>query len=62
MNCHAMKHTLTVASEGLEFVLDHQAGTVESLELRELSKSASTKAVHQAAEGKITKTKGASPK
>jgi hypothetical protein len=49
-----------VVAEGLEHVLDHQAGTIEALDLRELSLSAHMKAVHQTSEAKITKTKGAS--
>jgi len=51
---------MDVVAEGLEFVLDHQAGTIEALDLRELSLSANMKAVHQTSEAKITKTKGAS--
>jgi hypothetical protein len=49
-----------VVAEGLEHVLDHQAGTIEALDLRDLSIPATTKAVHQGGEGKITKTQGAS--
>ena len=51
---------MDVVAEGLESVLDHQAGTIEALDLRELSLSAKMKAVHQTSEAKITKTKGAS--
>lgn len=51
-----------VVAEGLEHVLDHQAGTIEALDLRELSIPATTKAVHQGTEAKITKTQGASLK
>jgi hypothetical protein len=51
-----------VVAEGLEHVLDHQAGTIEALDLRDLSIPATTKAVHQVGEAKITKTQGASAK
>jgi hypothetical protein len=51
-----------VVAEGLEHVLDHQAGTIEALDLRALSIPASTEAVHQGSEAKITKTQGASVK
>ena len=53
---------MDVVAEGLESVLDHQAGTIEALDLRELSLSANMKAVHQGGEAKITKTQGASVK
>jgi hypothetical protein len=49
-----------VVAEGLEQVLDHQAGTIEDLDLRDLSIPATTKAVHQGGEAKITQTQGAS--
>jgi hypothetical protein len=51
-----------VVAEGLEHVLDHQAGTIEALDLRDLSIPATTKAVRQSTEAKITKTQGASVK
>jgi hypothetical protein len=51
-----------VVAEGLEQLLDHQAGTIEALDLRDLSIPATTKAVHQGGEAKITKTQGASLK
>jgi hypothetical protein len=51
-----------VVAEGLKHVLDHQAGTIEALDLRDLSIPATTKAVHQVGEAKITKTQGASAK
>jgi len=51
-----------VVAEGLEHVLDHQAGTIEALDLRDLSIPATTKAVRQGTEGKIIKTQGASVK
>lgn len=51
-----------VVTEGLEFVLDHQAGAIESLDLHELLISADTKAVHQTGEATITKPHGASLK
>jgi hypothetical protein len=47
---------------GVEQVLDHQAGTIEALDLRDLSTPAMTKAVHQSGAAKITKTQGASAK
>ena len=43
-------------AEGLEHTLDHQAGTIEAFDLRDLSIPATTKAVHQGGEAKITKT------
>jgi hypothetical protein len=51
-----------VVAEGLEHILDHQAGTIEALDLRDLSIPASTEAVQQSGEAKITKTQGASAK
>jgi hypothetical protein len=42
-----------VVADGMEHVLDHQAGTIESLHLRDLSVSAATKSVHQGGEAKI---------
>jgi hypothetical protein len=51
-----------VVAEGLENILDHQAGTIEALDLRDLSIPAPTKAVHRGGEAKITKTQGASTK
>jgi hypothetical protein len=51
-----------IVAEALEFVLDHQAGVIASLDLRELSISGTTKAVHQTGEAKITKTNGTSVK
>jgi hypothetical protein len=42
-----------VVAEGLEDLLDHQTGTIEALDLRDLSLSAATKAVHQAGEAKV---------
>ena len=51
-----------VVADGLEHVLDHQAGTIEALDLRDLSIPATTKAVRQSTEAKITKTQGASVK
>ncbi len=51
-----------VVAEGLEQLLDHPAGTIEALDLRDLSIPATTKAVHQGGEAKITKTQGASLK
>ena len=51
-----------VVAEALEFVLDHQAGVIASLDLCELSISDTTKAVHQTGQANITKTKGTSVK
>jgi hypothetical protein len=51
-----------VVAEGLEHILDHQAGTIEALELRDISIPATTKAVHQGGEAKITKPQGSSLK
>jgi len=51
---------IDVTAEGLESVLDHQAGTIEALDLREFSLSARTKAVHQTGEAKINKPGGGS--
>jgi hypothetical protein len=51
-----------VVVEGLEHVLDHQAGTIETLDLRDLSIPATTKDVHLGGEAKVTKTQGASVK
>jgi hypothetical protein len=51
-----------VVADGLEQVLDHQAGSIEALDLRDLSTPAMTKAVHQSGEAKITRTQGASAK
>jgi hypothetical protein len=42
-----------VVAEGLEHLLDHQTGTIESLDLRDISIPNSTKAVHQSGEAKI---------
>ena len=51
-----------VVADGLAFVLDHQAGAIESLDLRELVISATTKAVRQTGEAKIANPYGASVK
>ena len=45
-----------VVAGGLEQGLDHQAGTIESLDLRELSITAATKTVHLGGEAKAGKT------
>ena len=42
-----------VVAEGLEQLLNHQTGTIESLDLRDISIPNSTKAVHQSGEAKI---------
>jgi hypothetical protein len=49
-----------VVADGLEQVLDHQAGTIDVLNLRDISIPATTKAVHTDGEGKILKIHGAS--
>ncbi len=51
-----------LVADGLEQLLDHQAGTIEALDLRDLSIPATTEAVHQGGDAKITKTQGASLK
>jgi hypothetical protein len=51
-----------VVAEGLEAVLDHQAGTIEALDLRDLSIPSVTKHVQQGGVAKITKVQGASLK
>lgn len=51
-----------VVADGLEHVLDHQVGSIEALDLRDLSIAATTKAVHQGGEAKITKAQGAAGK
>jgi len=53
---------IDVVADGLAFVLDHQAGAIESLDLRELVISATTKAVRQTGEAKIANPYGASVK
>ncbi len=45
-----------VAAEGLEHVLNHQAGTIEALDLRELPVIETTKTVHLTGEAKINQT------
>ncbi|NBV85087.1 MAG: hypothetical protein EBS01_02210 [Verrucomicrobia bacterium] len=47
-----------IVADGLEQLLDHQAGTIESLDLRDVSVSEITKVIHQGSEAKILKTKG----
>jgi hypothetical protein len=42
-----------MVADGLEHVLDHQAGTIAALDLRGLSLSTATKAIHQGGEAKI---------
>lgn len=51
-----------VVAEGLEHILDHQAGTIETLDFHDVSVPTATKAIHQADEGKITRTLGTSPR
>ena len=45
-----------VVADGLEHILDHQAGTIEALDLRNLSTPPATKTVNQSVEAKITIT------
>ena len=49
-----------VVAEGLEQVLDHQAGTIGSLDLREISIPAATKTVHQGGEARTGETRKSS--
>jgi len=42
-----------VVADGLEHLLDHQTGTIESLDLRDVSVTETTQAVHLAGEAKI---------
>ena len=51
-----------VVADGLAHVLDHQTGTIEALDLRDISIPSTTKAVSQGDDAKITKTQGASVK
>ena len=51
-----------VIAEKMAHLVDHQLGTIEALDLRDLSIPATTKAVHQGGEAMITKTQGASLK
>ena len=48
-----------VVADGLEQVLDHHTGTIESLDLRDVSVPDATKAVHLGGEAKINKNQGA---
>ena len=50
-----------VVADGLEQILDHQAGTIEALDLRNLSIPPATKTVNQSGEAKITITLEKSP-
>jgi hypothetical protein len=45
-----------VVAEGCERILDHQVGTIETLDLRDLSISASIEKVHQSGNAKIIRT------
>ena len=49
-----------VAADGLEAVFDHQAGSIESLELRDFSIRAATKDVQRGGGSKINGVYGAS--
>ena len=49
-----------VVAEGLEQILEHHAGNIIELDLRELSIPAATKTVHQEGEAKIGKTRESS--
>jgi hypothetical protein len=51
-----------VVADGLERVPEHQAGTIESLDLCELSTPAATKIVHEGEEAKTGKTRKSSEK
>jgi len=48
-----------VVADGLGHLLDHQAGTIEALDLRDVSVPETTKVIHQGDEAKITKFQGA---
>lgn len=51
-----------VVAEGLESLLDHQTGVIESLDLRDLSIPETTKPVHLAGDATIVETRGSSLK
>jgi hypothetical protein len=51
-----------VVAEGLEQLLDHQAGTIEALDLRDVSVPETTRVILQGNEAKITKSQAASVK
>ena len=51
-----------VVADGLEQLLDHQAGTIEALDLRDVSVPETTRVINQGDEAKITQTLGASVK
>ena len=46
-----------VVADGLEHLLDHQTGTIESLDLRDVSVPETTKTVHLTGEAKIIQTR-----
>ncbi|HUT89000.1 MAG TPA: sulfatase-like hydrolase/transferase [Thermoguttaceae bacterium] len=48
-----------VVADGLEHVLDHQAGIIETLDTDRMSVPAAVKAIHQAGEAKITNVRRA---
>ena len=61
MKPHIQRLQITgVVADGLKQVLDHQAGTIETLDVRDLSIPEITQAVHQGVEAKTTKTQGGS--
>jgi hypothetical protein len=51
-----------VVADGLEHVLDHQAGAIEALDLRDLSVIETTKTVHLTGEAKINQTRPSTSK
>jgi hypothetical protein len=51
-----------VVAEGLEHILDHQAGAIEALDLQHLSIPPAMKTVHQSEEAKMIKTQETSSK
>lgn len=54
---HIQRMQITdVVAEGCERILDHQVGTIETLDLRDLSISASIEKVHQSGNAKIIRT------
>jgi hypothetical protein len=51
-----------VVADGLEHLLDHQTGTIEFLDLRDISIPETTRAVHLTGEAKITQILGSPSK
>jgi hypothetical protein len=51
-----------VVADGLEHLLDHQTGTIEFMDLRDISSPETTRAVHLTGEAKITQILGSPSK